>query len=70
MKKITILVPNEIDRCLGSAGRMIWSKHPITPENIKKLLCENIDYHDYLIFKDMDQVRVLSIEDVGPENMV
>lgn len=64
MKKITVIVPDEMDRCLGSGGRVNWSKQAVNESSIKKILGENIDYHDYLIFKDINAIKVLSITDI------
>ena len=63
MKKVTLIVPDEIQHVIGSSWRIRLKSEDINPENIKKALCDRSDYHEYYHFKSSDKVDVLSIDD-------
>jgi hypothetical protein len=63
MKKVTLIVPDKIERVIGgSRSRHCDSVH-LTPDNILRALCERRDYHQYYYFEAAERVRVLSIVD-------
>jgi hypothetical protein len=63
MKKITLIVPDKIDHVIGSSRQKRSKAEEVTPDNIKKALCDRKDYHQYYYFESSDRVKVVSIED-------
>ena len=62
MKKVTLLVPDEIVVVRGSADHSVRENLPTTPARVINALVTD-DYHMNAFFEDRDQVRVLSLED-------
>jgi hypothetical protein len=50
MKKITLIVPDKIDHVIGSSRQKRSKAEEVTPDNIKKALCDRKDYHQYYYF--------------------
>jgi hypothetical protein len=63
MKKITLIVPDTINYVIGSSRSRRSKSEDITPDNLRKALCDRSDYHQYYYFKPSDEVRVVSIDD-------
>ena len=63
MKKVTLLVPDTIEHFVGSSYRSKSVSEDLTPENMKKALCDRSQYHQYYWFKSPDNVHVISITD-------
>ena len=61
MKKVTLIVPDEIQHVIGSSRRIRSEPEGINPDNMKKALCDRSDYHEYYYFNSPDEVEVLSI---------
>ncbi len=62
MKKVTLLLPDKINRTIGASR---WSKTDeidLTPENFILTLTDKSSYHDRCTFSPED-VKILSIED-------
>ncbi len=61
MKKVTLLLPDKINRTVGASR---WSKTDeidLTPENIILVLTDKSSYHDRYTFSPED-VEILSIK--------
>ena len=63
MKKVTLLLPDDIYHTYGSSRSSTTELVDFTPDNFLNVLCEDSDYHGRykLNFED---VELLSIEDV------
>ena len=66
MKKVTLILPDKIDRVIGSSRAMNVTKEDISAESIKQVLCDRSEYHLYYRFPWND-VFVLSIEEYEPK---
>ena len=64
MKKVTILVPDELDVVQGSSRGASATTTEVVPESMMKVLCDRSDYHQHYYFKDESRVKILSIEDL------
>ena len=63
MKKVTLLLPDKINRTIGASR---WSKTDeidLTPENLLKVLIDKTSYHDRYTISPKD-IQILSIESV------
>lgn len=64
MKKLTLIVPDDIDVVHGSSRSAKATKKELIPENLMKVLCDRTDYHQHYYFKDSSKVIIVSIEDL------
>lgn len=66
MKKITLIVPDEVTHICGDRT-VFESTMMVTPEVVKKLLSKRDDYHEDFYFKESCCVKI-NIEDcANPE---
>jgi len=63
MKKVTLIVPDKIDRVIGGSRSRHCDSVDVTADNIVRALCERRDYHQYYYFEAAETVRVISIVD-------
>ena len=63
MKKITLIVPDTINHVIGSSRSRRSKPEDVTPDNLRKALCDRSNYHQYYYFEASDKVKVLSIAD-------
>ena len=63
MKKITLIVPDKIDHVIGSSHGRSSKSEDVSPDNIKKALCDRSHYHQYYYFGSSDEVSIISIVD-------
>jgi hypothetical protein len=63
MKKITLIVPDKMEHVIGSSRSRRSKSEDVTPDNLRKALCDRSNYHQYYYFKASDEVQVLSIDD-------
>lgn len=61
MKKIVLIVPDKIDRIIGTREGTSRSSVEVTPENLLKVLGKTGDYHEGFCFKDLKKIKVVSI---------
>jgi hypothetical protein len=63
MKKVTLIVPDKIERVIGGSRSRHCDSVDVTADTIVRALCERRDYHQYYYFEALDRVKVLSIVD-------
>ena len=63
MKKVTLIVPNKIERVIGGSRSRHCDSVDVTADTIVRALCERRDYHQYYYFEASERVKVLSIVD-------
>ena len=63
MKRIVLIVPDEIYRIIGTREGTSRSSVEVTPENILKVLGKRDDYHEDYCFEDLEKIKVVSIDD-------
>ena len=64
MKRIVIIVPDQI-KLLSESRSKIYSKdHDVTADLIIKMLSRKTDYHENIFFEDTKSILVESIEAV------
>jgi hypothetical protein len=63
MKKVTLIVPDKIERVIGGSRSRHCDSVAVTRDNIVRALCERRDYHHYYYFEASESVKVLSIVD-------
>ena len=63
MKKVTLIVPDKIERVIGSSRSRHCASLDVTADIIVKALCDRSDYHQYFYFESSDKVRVVSVVD-------
>jgi hypothetical protein len=63
MKKITLIVPDEIEHIFGTSRSTRTESEDLTPDNLIKALCDRSDYHESYYFKFSDEVEIISIVD-------
>jgi len=63
MKKVTLIVPDKIERVTGGSRSRHCDSVDVTADTIVRALCERRDYHQYYYFEASESVRVLSIVD-------
>jgi len=63
MKKAILLLPDKINRTLGTSRWSETDQIDLTPENLLKVLTEDASYHDRYKFSP-EEVQILSIEAV------
>jgi len=61
MKKVTLILPDQVLRTIGSSRWSRTDEVDLTPENLKLVVCQDSDYHDTYRFKAED-IEILSIE--------
>ncbi len=64
MKKVIILVPDELDVVQGSSRGAKATTTEVTLGGMMKVLCDRSDYHQHHYFKDESRVKIVSIEDL------
>ena len=63
MKKVTLMLPDKIQRTLGTSRYSQTDLIDLNPGNLLLVLCYDESYHESYKFKPED-VRILSIESV------
>jgi hypothetical protein len=63
MKKVTLIVPDKIERVIGGSRSRHCDSVIVTADTIMRALCERRDYHQYYYFEASEKVRVVSIVD-------
>ena len=63
MKKVTLLLPDTINRTLGTSRWSETDQIELTPENLLLVLSDVSSYHDRYAFSP-DDIRILSIKKV------
>jgi hypothetical protein len=63
MKKVTLIVPDEIQHVIGTSRSRRVESENLRSSNIIKALCDRDDYHQYFYFESPDDVKVVSIVD-------
>ena len=63
MKKVVLLLPDKINRTIGTSRFSETDEIDLTPENLLLVLCFDESYHDRYAFRTED-VQILSIESV------
>lgn len=63
MKKVTLIVPDEIQHVIGSSRSRTVEIENLNSANLIRALCDRDDYHQYFYFESPDDVKVVSIVD-------
>ena len=63
MKRVVLIVPDKIDRIIGTREGTSRSSVEVTPENLLKVLGKTDDYHEDFCFVDFKRIKVVSIDD-------
>jgi hypothetical protein len=68
MKKVVLIVPDKIQRVIGSSRSRAVESENLSTVNIVKALCDRDDYHQYFYFESEDEVKVVSIVEYEQED--
>jgi len=63
MKKVTLVLPDKINRTIGASRWSETDEIDLTPENLLLVLSDKSSYHDRYTISP-EEVQILSIEDV------
>lgn len=63
MKRVVLLLPDKITHVSGTSRFTSKTEIDLTPENMLKVLCEDVDYHESYKFS-YDDVTIVSVETV------
>ena len=63
MKKVILIVPDEIQHVIGSSRSRRVESENLSAVSIIDALCDRDDYHQYFYFESPDDVKVVSIID-------
>jgi hypothetical protein len=69
MKKVILIVPDEIQHVIGSSRSRRVESENLSAVKIIEALCDRDDYHQYFYFESPDEVKVVSIVDCEEEEM-
>ena len=64
MKKIVIIVPDQIKLLSESRSKIYSKNHDVTADLIIKMLSRKTDYHENIFFENAKSIRIESIEDI------
>jgi len=64
MKRIVIIVPDQIKMVSEGRTKKYSKDSNVTGELIIQMLSRNTDYHENMFFEDSKSIRVESIEDL------
>ena len=67
MKKVILIVPDEIQHVIGSSRSRRVESENLSAVSIIDALCDRDDYHQYFYFECPDDVKVVSIVDCEEE---
>jgi hypothetical protein len=70
VKKVTLIVPDEIQHVIGSSRSRTVESENLSTVNIIAALCDRDDYHQYFYFESPDGVKVVSIVDYEEQRSV
>ena len=63
MKRVVLLLPDKITHVSGTSRLTKKAEIDLNPENLLKVLCEDVDYHESYKFSHED-VTIVSIETI------
>lgn len=63
MKKVSLVVPDQIEHFVGSSLRSRTALEDVYSVNFKQALCDRDHYNEYYWSESPDKVEVISIEE-------
>ena len=64
MKKVILILPDKINHKLDASKFTKKDEVETTRKGIIKMLSERLDYHEDYYFKNPDEIKILSIEEI------
>ena len=65
MKRIVIIVPDQVKKINASSYNIYSKYYNVTEEMIIQMFSPAEDYHENIFFEDTKSIRVESIEDIN-----